>query len=134
QAVAFLDRSLRQLSAALDADGRVLPPVYAAWLSEGELHLQLSAPAGQPPAPWRMGQGETYWMVERSQLPPAAEGRPPEAEAPYPGLVSLGVREGLRLLLNLEAVPGLVAVTGAPADREAVLASIAAELATSGWS
>lgn len=131
-AVAFLDRALRQLSAALDADGRVLPPVYAAWLGQRELHLQLAAPAGPPPQPWQLGQGETYWVIDRSQVP--AAGQPAEAEAPYPGLVSLGVRDELRLLLNLEAVPGLVSVTGAAHDREAVLASIAAELATSGWS
>jgi DNA-binding SARP family transcriptional activator len=138
EAVRFLDRALRQLSAALDASGRVLPSVYAAWLSERELHLQLSAPAGAPPAPWQMGQGDTYWMIDRSQLPPPppaeGEGQGPDAEAPYPGLVSLGMRDDLRLLLNLEAVPGVVSVTGAAADREAVLASIAAELSTSGWS
>jgi DNA-binding SARP family transcriptional activator len=133
-AVEFLDRALRQLSAALDAAGRALPSVYAAWLSGDELHLQLSAPAQAPPQPWQMGQGDTYWMLERGHLPPAPGGdAPPEAEAPYPGLVSLGMRDELRLLLNLEAVPGLVSVTGAAADREAVLASIAAELATSGW-
>ncbi|MGP3971013.1 BTAD domain-containing putative transcriptional regulator [Streptomyces sp. 6N223] len=135
EAVKFLDRALRQLSAALAAAGRVLPSVYAAWLSEQELHLQLSAPAGTPPAPWQMGQGDTYWMIDRSHLPPPpVEGEGPDAEAPYPGLVSLGKRDELRLLLNLEAVPGLVSVTGNAADREAVLTSIAAELATSGWS
>lgn len=128
--VDFLDRALRQLSAALDADGRVLPSVYAAWLSGTELHLQLADPAGKPPAPWRQGQSETYWTLDSDRLGDAA----PEAEAPYPGLVSLGVRDGVRLLLNLEAVPGIVSVTGAARDREAVLASIAAELATSGWS
>lgn len=134
EAVGFLDRALRRLSAALDAEGKVLPPVYAAWLTEHELHLQLAAPAGRPPAPWEPGQSDTYWTVRRDRLPAAAAaGEVPEAEAPYPGLVSLGVRDDMRLLLNLEAVPGIVSVTGARADREAVLASIAAELATSGW-
>ncbi|WP_062204007.1 BTAD domain-containing putative transcriptional regulator [Streptomyces sp. NBRC 109706] len=132
--VAFLDRALRLLSAALAEEGRVLPAVYAAWLGSQELHLQLSGPVGRPPAPWSQGQDRTYWTLERGQLPERPDGAEPEAEAPYPGLVSLGMREELRLLLNLEAVPGIVAVQGAPGDREAVLASIAAELATSGWS
>lgn len=131
--VAFLDRALRLLSAALAAEGRVLPAVYAAWLGPAELHLQLAGPVGRPPAPWAQGQDQTYWTLERAQLPPD-DGAVPDAEAPYPGLVSLGMREELRLLLNLEAVPGIVAVRGAPGDREAVLSSIAAELATSGWS
>ncbi|UED86122.1 BTAD domain-containing putative transcriptional regulator [Streptomyces profundus] len=132
--VAFLDRALRLLSAALAEEGRVLPAVYAAWLGSRELHLQLSGPVGRPPAPWSQGQDQTYWTLERGRLPEPPDGVAPDAEAPYPGLVSLGMREELRLLLNLEAVPGIVAVQGAPGDREAVLASIAAELATSGWS
>lgn len=131
-AVAFLDRALRRLSADLDAAGRTLPSVYAAWLGEDDLHLQLAAPSGHPPAPWQLGQSETYWTLARTALP--ADGEAPDAEAPYPGLVSLGTRDGIRLLLNLEAVPGIVSVLGAAGDREAVLSSVAAELATSGWS
>lgn len=57
-----------------------------------------------------------------------------EAAAPFPGLVSLGTLDDSRLLLNLEAVPGIVSLSGAAADRDAVFASVAAELATSGWS
>jgi hypothetical protein len=131
-AVEFLDRALRLLSAELDAAGRTLPSVYAAWLGAGELHLQLATPSGSPPAPWQLGQSDTYWTLDRAALPPDT-GDPAAAEAPYPGLVSLGTRDGIRLLLNLEAVPGIVSVLGAPADREAVLSSVAAELATSGW-
>ncbi|WP_049569211.1 bacterial transcriptional activator domain-containing protein, partial [Streptomyces sp. SBT349] len=130
RAVAFLDRALRHLAAALGADGKPLPPVYAAWLGESTLHLQLAAPAGRPPAPWGTGADETYWTVYENDVPDGET----TAEAPYPGLASLGTREGLRLLLNLEAVPGAVAVTGRARQRDAVLASIAAELATSGWS
>jgi hypothetical protein len=39
-----------------------------------------------------------------------------------------------RLLLNLESVPGIVSLSGREADRAAVFASVAAELATNGWS
>ncbi|RKN07894.1 hypothetical protein [Streptomyces radicis] len=130
RSVAFLDRALRHLAAALDADGKPLPPVYAAWLGESTLHLQLAAPAGRPPAPWGTSADETYWTIYENDVPQGET----SAEAPYPGLVSLGTRDQLRLLLNLEAVPGAVAVTGEPHRRDAVLASLAAELATSGWS
>ncbi|WP_165988201.1 BTAD domain-containing putative transcriptional regulator [Streptomyces sp. YIM 98790] len=141
EAVAFLDRALRGLSAGLHAEGRTLPPVYAAWLSGSELHLQLAVSYGEPPAPWQTGQSDTYWTLERERFEAAAGesagpdggAAAPDAEAPYPGLVSLGTRDGMRLLLNLEAVPGIVSVLGAARSREAVLSSIAAELATSGW-
>ncbi len=39
-----------------------------------------------------------------------------------------------RLLLNLESVPGIVSLSGREEDRAAVFASVAAELATNGWS
>ncbi|MDJ0342477.1 BTAD domain-containing putative transcriptional regulator [Streptomyces sp. H10-C2] len=129
--VTFLDRALRALSARLASDGTQLPTVYAAWLTDEALHLQLAWPEGQPPAPWQLGQDQTFWRLDRSDLLPDAD---VSASAPYPGLAALGTLDGARLMLNLEAVPGIVSLTGARADREAVLASVASELATNGWS
>ncbi|MET7691071.1 type VII secretion system-associated protein [Streptomyces sp. NPDC005483] len=131
QAVRDLDRALRGLAAALTAQSRSLPTVYAAWLTDSELSLQLAQPAQQPPAPWQPGRNDTFWRVRLADLP--AHETDTGATAPYPGLVSLGTHGRARLLLNLEALPGLVSLTGAQTDRTAVLASVAAELATSGW-
>ncbi|MGK5730658.1 BTAD domain-containing putative transcriptional regulator [Streptomyces sp. URMC 124] len=132
-AVRDLDRGLRSLSAILSAGSRQLPAVYAAWLTDTELHLQLAQDSGEPPAPWREGTGTAMWSVTRSEIALPADAAE-DTVAPYPGLASLGTVDGARLLLNLEAVPGIVSLTGAAADRAAVLASVAAELATNGWS
>ncbi len=105
--------------------------MYAAWLSNGDLHLQLAQPAGKPPAPWQQGQDQTFWMLARTD---AERYEDTDTAAPYPGLVSLGTMDDSRLLLNLEAVPGIVSLSGREADRAAVFASVAAELATNGWS
>ncbi|GGV26994.1 BTAD domain-containing putative transcriptional regulator [Streptomyces spectabilis] len=131
EGVRLLDRALRGLAAALTTESRPLPTVYAAWLSNGDLHLQLAQPAGRPPAPWRLGQDQTFWMLSRAD---AEAYEDVDAAAPYPGLVCLGTMDDSRLLLNLEAVPGIVSLSGAAADRAAVFASVAAELATNGWS
>ncbi|MFE5035524.1 BTAD domain-containing putative transcriptional regulator [Streptomyces sp. NPDC056683] len=131
EGVRQLDRSLRGLAAALTAESRSLPVVYAAWLSHGDLHLQLAQPAGKPPAPWQLGQDQTFWTLSRAD---ADHYEDTDAAAPYPGLVSLGTMDDSRLLLNLEAVPGIVSLSGREADRAAVFASVAAELATNGWS
>ncbi|OIK01198.1 BTAD domain-containing putative transcriptional regulator [Streptomyces monashensis] len=131
EGVRLLDRSLRGLAAALAAESRPLPVVYAAWLSRGELHLQLAQPAGKPPAPWRPGQDQTFWVLSRTDAERYGD---TDTAAPYPGLVSLGTMDDSRLLLNLEAVPGIVSLSGRASDRAAVFASVAAELATNGWS
>ncbi|MEV6952657.1 BTAD domain-containing putative transcriptional regulator [Streptomyces sp. NPDC051183] len=130
-AVRRLDRSLRSLSEALTAASRPLPTVYAAWLAGGEIHLQLGDGEAAPPAPWQQGQDHTVWSLDAASAEAAPAG---DTAAPYPGLVSIGTLDGNRLLLNLEAVPGVVALTGAATDRSAVMSSIAAELATNGWS
>ncbi|MDN0193607.1 BTAD domain-containing putative transcriptional regulator [Streptomyces sp. S.PNR 29] len=131
EGVRLLDRSLRGLAASLAAESRPLPTVYAAWLSNGDLHLQLAQPSGKPPAPWQLGQDQTFWMLARTD---AERYEDVDTAAPYPGLVSLGTMDDSRLLLNLESVPGIVSLSGREADRAAVFASVAAELATNGWS
>jgi hypothetical protein len=97
----------------------------------GDLHLQLAQPAGKPPAPWQLGQDQTFWMLARAD---AERYEDVDTAAPYPGLVSLGTMDDSRLLLNLEAVPGIVSLSGREQDRAGVFASVAAELATNGWS
>ncbi|MFH8764552.1 BTAD domain-containing putative transcriptional regulator [Streptomyces althioticus] len=131
EGVRLLDRSLRGLAASLAAESRPLPTVYAAWMSNGDLHLQLAQPSGKPPSPWQLGQDQTFWMLARADAETYEEA---DTAAPYPGLVSLGTMDDSRLLLNLEAVPGIVSLSGREEDRAAVFASVAAELATSGWS
>lgn len=131
EGVRLLDRSLRGLAASLADESRALPTVYAAWLSNGDLHLQLAQPAGKPPTPWQLGQDQTFWVLARSDAERYGD---LDTAAPYPGLVSLGTMDDSRLLLNLEAVPGIVSLSGREADRAAVFASVAAELATNGWS
>ncbi|MFE0874867.1 hypothetical protein ACFW4X_08265 [Streptomyces smyrnaeus] len=130
-AVRFLDRALRGLAEDLADAGRQLPVVYAAWLTGQDLHLQLAEESGQPPAPWRFGQSTSFWTIQRTHTRFDVDTSGP---SPYPALVSLGLRGQARLLLNLESVPGLVSVAGDQERRTAVLASIAAELATGSWS
>ncbi|MFI8853556.1 BTAD domain-containing putative transcriptional regulator [Streptomyces sp. NPDC053499] len=130
-AVRFLDRALRGLAEDLADEGRELPVVYAAWLTGQDLHLQLAEESEQPPSPWRYGQNTSFWTILRAHTRFDVDTSGP---SPYPALVSLGLRGQARLLLNLESVPGLVSVAGDEERRTAVLASVAAELATGSWS
>jgi len=136
----LLATALSGLSALLAAEGRTLPTLYAVWLTPDAVFLQLPWSQGLPPAPWSADEGAdgtigNSWELHRADLTPAyRRAAANAAAAPFPGLVSLGTLNGSRLLMNLEAAPGLITLAGTPTDRNAVLDAMAAELATNAWS
>jgi hypothetical protein len=131
EATQLLDTSLRHLSRSLAASRKAPPTVFAAYLSDGELDLWIAPPDENPPAPWTASDSGQVW-----KLPSAAASAldPAGALAPYPGLVTLGTSDTGRIMVDLEASHGLIAVHG-PADGvRAALAAIAVELVTNRWS
>jgi DNA-binding SARP family transcriptional activator len=130
-AVQLLDTSLRQLSAALAAQQKPLPTVFAAHLGEGHLDLWVAPPDPSPPQPWLVPDGGQVWRMPAAA---AATIESADALAPYPGLVSLGMNGTGRVMVDLEVAHGLIAVRG-PADKvRAALAALAVELVTNRWS
>ena len=134
EGVRVLDLGLRQLSQALALQQRTPPTVYGVHLGAQTLDLWI-APADQnPPHPWEAHDGGQVWRLHVSSLA-SLEGRDfTEVLAPYPGLISLGTNESGRVLADLEAAHGLIAVDGPPEQRKAALAAMAVELATNSWS
>ncbi|GII82656.1 hypothetical protein Ssi03_06460 [Sphaerisporangium siamense] len=128
----MLDNGLRLLGKLLAEQGRVPPTIYAVHLSARGLDLWIHPPEPDAPEPWESHDGGRTWRL------PAHEGRGidehalADVPAPYPGLVSLGVTESGRVLVDLEAAHGVIAVTGHRV-RDA-LAALAVELATNRWS
>jgi hypothetical protein len=130
----LLDLGLRSLSHTLASLGRSLPTVYAARLGPEGLELNLAPAEPQAPEPWIALNRGGVW-----RLPSAAAGSLDgrllrEVLAPYPGLVSLGTDEDGRVMVDLEAAYGVIALRGPSAQRRALLAAVAAELATNRWS
>jgi hypothetical protein len=130
----LLDTGLRYLSYALAAAGTTPPTVFAAHLGEENLDLWVAPADRNPPSPWTaVGDGQVW------RLPLAAVQRiDPEqtsgAIAPFPGLVSIGTDDTGRVLVDLEAAHGLIAVTGPSAVVSSALSAMAVELATNSWS
>jgi hypothetical protein len=129
-----LDTGLRYLSYALAAAGAAPPTVFAAHLGEENLDLWVAPADCNPPPPWTaVGDGQVW------RLPLTATARidleqTGGALAPFPGLVSIGTDDTGRVLVDLEAAHGLIAVTGPEAMVSSALAAIAVELATNRWS
>jgi hypothetical protein len=126
----MLDAGLRHLSRALQRQGRMPPTVFAAHVGDDNLDLWVTPPSNDVPAPWHaVGDGQV-WRLPLAGVP-GLDGR---GTALYPGLVTIGTDATGRVLVDLEAARGPIAVTG-PEDLVAdALCTMAAELATSPWS
>jgi len=130
----LLDRGLRYLSRAQWLDGRTPPAVVAAHLSHENLDLWVAPADLHAPPPWTaVGDGEV-WRLPFTALGRVGGDEPGDAQALFPGLVSLGTDLTGRVLVDLEAAHGVISVTGPQVMTTAVLSAMAMELATSRWS
>ena len=134
EATRLLDLGLRQLSQALAADDRTLPTVYGVHLGADSLDLWIAPADRNPPAPWQEYDNGQVWRLGATALDGMATGDFAEVLAPYPGLVSIGTNDTGRILVDLEAAHGLIALHGPDDVRRAVLAAVVVELATNRWS
>jgi hypothetical protein len=130
-ATELLDTSLRHLSRALATSRKAPPTIFAAHLSADELDLWVAPPDEHPPAPWTASDGGQVWKLS---VAAASSLDAVGALAPYPGLVTLGTSDSGRIMVDLEAAHGLIAMHGPAEGVQAALAAIAVELVTSRWS
>ena len=68
-AVQLLDTSLRQLSAALAAQGQQPPTVFAAHLGAEHLDLWVAPADPEPPSPWQPVDGGQVWRLPVAAAP-----------------------------------------------------------------
>jgi nucleoid-associated protein YgaU len=130
-ALARVGQALRTLSLLLGDSKQHLPPLRLVRLAGQDLELYLAEPAGLPPPFTSTGDPTVWTLAAEAPLLPASELT--AAPAPYPSLVTIGHDlDGAHVLLDLEHV-GELAVDGDQDSSVAVLAAIAAELATSTW-
>jgi hypothetical protein len=134
EAVRLLDLGLRQMSKSMAADGRTLPTVYGVHLSEESLDLWIAPADRNAPAPWEAHDEGQVWRLHHEALEGPDTADLSDVLAPYPGLISLGTNDNGRILVDLEAAHGLIALQGPDEMRRAVLAAVAVELATNRWS
>jgi nucleoid-associated protein YgaU len=132
-AAQMLDAGLRYLCHALSREDRTPPTVFAVHVGEENLDLWVAPASHDAPAPWYpVGDGQV-WRLALVDAPRLDLGQA-SSPAPYPGLVSVGADATGRVLVDLEAAHGVIAVTGPGELTADVLSAMATELATSLWS
>lgn len=129
--VDLLDRGLRVLAAECAGADRPLPEVVAAYCTDDELVLSVVGAPDAPPLPWRAVSDGRGWALSTADLGDRAT---PDVAAPYPALAGIGLHAGADVLVDLEAAPGLVALTGDGLVAREVASALLLELATNGWS
>lgn len=121
-----LDRALRDLAAAVKAEGGALPALATVTLAGESATLHLAEDANVP-APWE-GSG-SEWTIRLGPDIPDRDETPP-----YPMLVTVGQDDEDRLhLANLEHV-GVLSLSGEPTMTAALARHLAAELVLNPWS
>ncbi len=129
--LARVDQALRSLSVLLAEAGQPLPALRVARLVAEDLELYLDGTTVLP-APFLATGDPTVWTLP-ADAPLLAAEELEQVAAPFPSLITLGHDlEDAHVLLDLEHAAAL-AVDGSPTASVAVLAAIAAELATSRW-
>ncbi|MFS2293336.1 MAG: bacterial transcriptional activator domain-containing protein, partial [Actinomadura sp.] len=135
----LLDLGLRHLSKSMAAGGRSLPTIYGVHIGAshegpGSIDLWVAPADRNPPAPWQAFDDGQVWRLHGDALPELDAADLGGVLAPYPGLVSIGTNDNGRILVDLEAAHGLIALRGPDDVRRAALSAVALELATNRWS
>ncbi|MCT9093532.1 LysM peptidoglycan-binding domain-containing protein [Streptomyces sp. ASQP_92] len=126
-----LDLALRTLAHHAQADGRPLPDIRAARLSQHTVSLLPSEPDAEPQLPFAAGE-EGWWT-----LPAAAELLDAEqahtVPAPYPLLTTIGATEDDAVVLLNLAPSRVILLNGTAEHIRETCTSLALELGMSPW-
>ncbi|MEU4364748.1 hypothetical protein [Promicromonospora sp. NPDC023987] len=128
----MVDRALRVLLAACERDGQDLPAVTGVFIEGGAMRLRLGSPVSPAPAPWVANEDGQSWSAPLAKLQsaPASEG----STARFARLVTIGVGETGRVLVDFASARGVISLDGPTRARHEVLRRWLGELTGNPWS
>ncbi|WP_369374194.1 hypothetical protein AB1046_08280 [Promicromonospora sp. Populi] len=128
----MVDRALRVLIAACERDGLDLPGVTGVFIEGGAMRLRLASPVSPAPAPWVANEDGQSWSAPLAKLQsaPASE----ESTARFARLVTIGVAETGRVLVDFATARGVISLDGPTRARHEVLRRWLGELTGNPWS
>lgn len=126
------DRVLRVLVATCERDGVEVPALTAVFVEGSGMRLRLQNPQDVAPQPWVAGEGGTTWSAEigRLQAEPASDAQ----RGHFSRLVTLGVAQSGRVLIDFARARGIISIEGPARARHEVLRRWLGELTANPWS
>ncbi|WP_129789431.1 hypothetical protein [Promicromonospora panici] len=128
----MVDRALRVLIAACDRDGQDVPPVTGVFIEGGAMRLRLGTPVSPAPAPWVANEDGQSWSAPLARLQSADASD--ASTARFARLVTIGVGETGRVLVDFASARGLISLDGPTRARHEVLRRWLGELTGNPWS
>lgn len=128
----MVDRALRVLIAACERDGQDVPPVTGVFIEGGAMRLRLGSPVSPAPAPWVANEDGQSWSAPLARLQSADASD--ASTARFARLVTIGVAETGRVLVDFASARGLISLDGPTRARHEVLRRWLGELTGNPWS
>ncbi|MFE7506886.1 LysM peptidoglycan-binding domain-containing protein [Promicromonospora sp. NPDC057488] len=128
----MVDRALRVLLAACERDGLDVPGVTGVFIEGGAMRLRLAEPVSPAPEPFVANEDGQSWSapLARLQAAPASEA----STARFSRLVTIGVAETGRVLVDFARARGVISLDGPTRARHEVLRRWLGELTGNPWS
>ncbi|MEV0890042.1 hypothetical protein [Promicromonospora sp. NPDC050262] len=128
----MVDRALRVLLASCERDGVEVPGITGVFIEGGAMRLRLAGPVSPAPEPWVANEDGQSWSapLARLQAAPASEA----STARFSRLVTIGVAETGRVLVDFARARGVISLDGPTRARHEVLRRWLGELTGNPWS
>jgi hypothetical protein len=128
----MVDRALRVLLASCEREGMEVPGVTGVFIEGGAMRLRLASPASPAPDPWVANEDGQSWSAPLAKLQsaPASEA----STAQFARLVTLGMAETGRVLVDFVRARGVISLDGPTRARHEVLRRWLGELTGNPWS
>lgn len=127
-----VDRALRVLIRAAEEAGKPVPGVLGVFIEGPSVRLKLSSPASGAPDPWIASEDGQSWSapISRLQREPVSDATTQE----FARLVTVGLADTGRVLVNFGRARGLISLEGPPRATHQVLHGWLGELTGNPWS
>jgi hypothetical protein len=126
-----VDHAVRALATACAEQYRPVPPVGAVVLGPESVSVRLTTPDEAPPPGWNAEDHGRTWRASLPWLQTAPVGT--GLADPFPLLVSVGVVDEGRLLLNLAGASGIISLDGDTGLVRRLIHTWSRRLSTSPW-